>query len=69
MGPLGMGRGVSAVTIHLPLTTAGAGVEARDALLAVLGLVLVTVNAAPQGVPGETTPWHGSEGAFHGMVG
>ena len=64
-----MGRGVRAVTIHLPLTTPGAGVEARDALLAVLGLVLVTLNVAPEGQAREGTPWYEYDGAFRGMVG
>ena len=46
------------------------GVEARDALLAVLGLVVTTLDGADERPDPERTPhWHEYDGAFRGMVG
>jgi len=51
------------------LTRPDLGVEARDALLAALGLAVATLNGAPEGAAPERTSWHEYDGAFRGMVG
>lgn len=51
------------------LTRPDLGVEARDAFLAILGLVVTTLDGAPESPAPERTPWHEYDGAFRGMVG
>ena len=51
------------------LTRTDVGVETRDGLLAVLGLVLATLHGVPEGPAAERTPWYEYDGAFRGMVG
>jgi hypothetical protein len=63
------GRTLLAGSILFLITRPDVGVEARDALLAVLGLVLVTLDGAPEGLARERTPWYEYAGAFRGMVG
>ena len=69
----GMARAAGGVlfagSILFLLTRPDLGVEARDALLMVLGLVVTTLDGAPESAVPERTSWHEYDGAFRGMVG
>lgn len=67
--PRSTGGVLLAGSILFLLTRPDVGVETRDALLAALGLVLATLDGAPESLAPERTPGHGYDGAFRGMVG